>query len=243
MQFVSKTDMVAAALHELLITGEFEAGMKLRQRDLAERFDVSLTPVREALRRLESEGLVQYDTHRGASVASAILSPTEENFRVRAALEPLAAGFAATRITPEEIKELRAINDELRTQTERDERAQELNRRFHFTIYEAARSPLLLALIRLLWRSLTPRITRPLAESVRQHDEILSALERGSQEEAENAVRNHVMTLLAYRASRDDSTTAEVNGPAGQEHEDGRAVSRDAAPGSLADRTPDEVTP
>jgi DNA-binding GntR family transcriptional regulator len=201
MQFVSKTDMVAAALHELIITGEFESGARLRQRELASRFGVSLTPVREALRRLQSEGLIQYDVHRGATVTGTIFTPTEENFQVRAALEPLAAGLAATRITSEEIAELRQINDELRTRTERDEAAQELNRRFHFVLYEAARSPLLLALLRLLWRSLTPRINRPLAVSVSQHDEMLAALERRSREETERSVRNHILTLLEYRIS------------------------------------------
>lgn len=204
MQFVSKTDMAAAALHELIITGEFPPGTKVRQRELAARLGVSLTPVREALRRLESEGLVEYDVHRGATVAEAIFTPTEENFQVRAALEPLAAGLAATRISGEELAELRRINDQLRARSERDEVAQELNLRFHFHIYEACRSPLLLALLRLLWRSLTPRITRPLAISVRQHDDILAALERGSREDTEEAVRNHITTLLEYRRSTED---------------------------------------
>lgn len=216
MEFVSKPDMVAAALHELIIAGEFESGMRLRQRELAERFGVSLTPVREALRRLESEGLVEYDVHRGATVAGTIFTPTEENFQVRAALEPLAAGLAALRITPDELIELREINDQLRARPTRDSTAQQLNSRFHFRIYEACKSPLLLALIRLLWRSLTPRITRPLGISVRQHDDIVAALERGSRAETEEAVRNHVMSLLEYRTIEDAGATSD-------EAEEGRA--------------------
>ena len=62
--YVSKTDMVAALIRELIITGELTTGEQLRQRDLAQRFGVSQTPVREALRRLESEGLVIGDNHR-----------------------------------------------------------------------------------------------------------------------------------------------------------------------------------
>ena len=228
MQFVSKTDMVAAALHELIITGEFEPGMRLRQRDLAERFDVSLTPVREALRRLQSEGLVEYDVHRGATVAQAIFTPTEENFQVRAALEPLAAGVAALRITPDELAELREINDELRVRPTRDGAAQELNRRFHFRIYEACKSPLLLTLIRLLWRSLTPRITRPLDISVAQHDEILAALERGSRSDTEAAVRNHVTSLLEYRAVEETDATRVAGG-------DGRTAGSQPASADAAD--------
>src|SRR5215469_11837826 len=66
--YVSKTDLVAALIRELIITGELAAGEQLRQRDLAQRFHVSQTPVREAMRRLESEGLVVGDTHRGFTV-------------------------------------------------------------------------------------------------------------------------------------------------------------------------------
>src|SRR5580704_17973876 len=66
--YVSKTDLVAALIRELIITGELAAGGQLRQRELAQRFGVSQTPVREAMRRLESEGLVVGDTHRGFTV-------------------------------------------------------------------------------------------------------------------------------------------------------------------------------
>ena len=68
--YVSKTDLVAALVRELVITGELEPGEQLRQRDLAQRFHVSQTPVREAMRRLESEGLLTCDTHRGFTVVA-----------------------------------------------------------------------------------------------------------------------------------------------------------------------------
>ena len=64
LQYASKSDIVCAMLRELIISGELAAGEALRQRDLAARFGVSQTPVREALRRLESEGLVVNDPHR-----------------------------------------------------------------------------------------------------------------------------------------------------------------------------------
>ena len=68
--YVSKTDLVAGLIRELIITGELEPGEQLRQRDLAQRFHVSQTPVREAMRRLESEGLLACDTYRGFTVAA-----------------------------------------------------------------------------------------------------------------------------------------------------------------------------
>src|SRR6266851_3554875 len=73
--YVSKTDLVAALIRELIITGGLDPGEQLRQRDLAQRFGVSQTPVREAMRRLESEGLLVCDTHRGFTVYSCARSP------------------------------------------------------------------------------------------------------------------------------------------------------------------------
>ena len=96
--YVSKTDMVAALIREQIITGELPAGEQLRQRDLAQRFQVSQTPVREAMRRLESEGLVIGDTHRGFTVVEPDDGPVEENFQIRAALESLGASLAARKI-------------------------------------------------------------------------------------------------------------------------------------------------
>ena len=83
--YVSKTDLVAALIRELVITGELEPGEQLRQRDLAQRFHVSQTPVREAMRRLESEGLLTCDTHRGFTVVAPDVGRVEENFQIRAA--------------------------------------------------------------------------------------------------------------------------------------------------------------
>ncbi len=93
--YVSKTDLVAALVRELVITGELGPGEQLRQRDLALRFGVSQTPVREAMRRLESEGLLVCDTHRGFTVVTPGDGRVEENFQIRAALESLGASLAA----------------------------------------------------------------------------------------------------------------------------------------------------
>src|SRR5215468_10670102 len=176
--YVSKTDLVAALIRELIITGELAAGAPLRQRDLAQRFYVSQTPVREAMRRLESEGLVVGDTHRGFTVVEPDDGPIEENFQIRAALESLGASLAARKIDEQGLAALQALNDRMSALPDDDTRYADLNREFHFTVYEYAHSPLLLTLMRLLWASLHggPRVTRSHAESARQHDEILAAL-------------------------------------------------------------------
>jgi DNA-binding GntR family transcriptional regulator len=193
--YISKTDLVAALLRELVITGELAAGEQLRQRDLAQRFGVSQTPVREAMRRLESEGLLICDTHRGFTVVPPDDGRIEENFQIRAALESLGASLAARKIDAQGLARLRDLNDKMRALADDDPAYAELNREFHFTVYEYAHSPLLLSLMRLLWASLHPgpRVSRTHAESARQHDEILSALTEGDAVAASARTYQHIM--------------------------------------------------
>jgi DNA-binding GntR family transcriptional regulator len=193
--YVSKTDMVAALIREQIITGELAAGEQLRQRDLAQRFQVSQTPVREAMRRLESEGLVIGDTHRGFTVVEPDDGPVEENFQIRAALESLGASLAARKIDAAGLARLEELNDQMRAMGEGDPRYAALNREFHFTVYEYARSPLLLSLMRLLWASLHggPKVARTHAESARQHDAIVAALRAGDPAAAAAGTYQHIM--------------------------------------------------
>jgi DNA-binding GntR family transcriptional regulator len=200
---VSKTDMVAALIRQLIITGELGAGEQLRQRDLAQRFHVSQTPVREALRRLESEGLVLGDTHRGFTVVEPDDGPVEENFQIRAALESLGASLAAHKIRAEGLRRLQGLNDRMRALHDGDPRYAGLNHEFHFTVYEYAGSPLLLSLMRLMWASLGggPAVLRSHAESARQHEAILGALRDGDAAVAAAQTREHIMSAAPLAAA------------------------------------------
>jgi DNA-binding GntR family transcriptional regulator len=193
--YVSKTDMVAALIREQIITGGLAAGEQLRQRDLAQRFQVSQTPVREAMRRLESEGLVIGDTHRGFTVVQPGDGPVEENLQIRAALESLGAALAARKIDAAGLARLEELNDQMRAMTGDDPGYADLNREFHFTVHEYARSPLLLSLMRLLWASLHggPKVTRTHAESAGQHDAIVAALRAGDPAAAAAGTHQHIM--------------------------------------------------
>jgi DNA-binding GntR family transcriptional regulator len=193
--YTSKTDLVAALIRERIITGELATGEQLRQRDLAQRFSVSQTPVREAMRRLESEGLLRSDTHRGFTVVAPDAGRAEENFRIRAALESLGASLAARKADPAGLRRLRELNEQMRVLADDDPGYAELNRQFHFTVYEYAHSPLLLSLMRLLWASLhgSPGVSRTHAESARQHDEILAALAEGDSDAASARTYQHIM--------------------------------------------------
>jgi len=196
LHYSSKSDIVCAMLREMIISGELSASEPLRQRDLAGRFGVSQTPVREALRRLESEGLVVNDPHRGATVAESRNGIVQDNSQIRAALEPLGARLAALAITDEQIAELQRLNDAIVGLEGDDEGYGELNRQFHFAIYEAAGSPMLLSMMRLLWHAMPqgPRVTRPHAESASQHQELIEALAAHDPERAATITQQHILS-------------------------------------------------
>lgn len=195
MQYSSKSDIVCAMLRELIISGELEPSEPLRQRDLAARFGVSQTPVREALRRLESEGLVVNDPHRGATVSESRSGVIEDNAQIRSALEPLGARLAANAITDEQLATLRRLNDEMTGVDEGDAHYGVLNREFHFAIYQAAASPMLLSMMRLLWQAMPdgPKVTRSHRESAAQHAALIDALAAGDAERAAEITRTHIM--------------------------------------------------
>jgi len=203
--YVSKSDMVTDALRELITDGQISPGTPLRQRQLAEQFEVSYTPVREALRRLESEGLVVTDVHRGATVARAESDALEENYRILAALESLAGSIAVSKMTDQDMAEVEDLYQQVAACDPDDEHLAELNRRFHFRVYECARSPMLLLLMRLLWRSFSqgPQHGRPHQESVEQHAQLLAALKDRDEELVATIIRNHVLGSIPYlRRSR-----------------------------------------
>ncbi len=198
--YVSKSDMVTDVVRNLITDGQLSPGTPLRQRDLAEQFEVSYTPVREALRRLESEGLVVTDVHRGATVARTESEQLEENYRILAALESLAGSLAVAKITDDDIADIEARCREVAACLPDDDRLAELNRQFHFRIYECARSPMLLLLMRLLWRAFPhgPQAGRPHQESARQHDALVGALKCRNEEQVVAIIRAHVLGSINY---------------------------------------------
>ena len=140
-EYLSKSDVVAKGIRGLIQSGELLPGSVLRQRDLADRFRVSPTPVREALRQLESEGFVTNELHRGATVARTEGSGPEENRLIRAQLESLAVDLAATKVTEEDLRNLSEMLEELDSRPTDDPAWSTLDRRFHFAIYESRTLP------------------------------------------------------------------------------------------------------
>src|ERR671938_1585208 len=104
----TKADDIALALEDDIVSGRIEAGVVLRQEQLSERFGVSRTPIREALRRLAALGLVSFVPNRGVRVRTISREELHEAFMVRAELEALATEAAAEKITQEQLQELDA---------------------------------------------------------------------------------------------------------------------------------------
>jgi DNA-binding GntR family transcriptional regulator len=198
--YLSKTDFIAGLLRELIITGDLRPGEALRQRDLADRFGVSPTPVREALRRLESEGLVRYDAHRGSTVIEASGGDLQEKYQIRAALEGLAASLAAPKISDDDIRELESYNERLADVSLTPDEVNDINRTLHFRVYEMAGSQVLVALMRLLWQSFPqgPQMARPREESIAEHKQLIEALQRRDAAAAKGITEQHILGALPH---------------------------------------------
>jgi DNA-binding GntR family transcriptional regulator len=199
----TRAGSVANELRRLIRSGELPAGTRLRQVDIADRFNVSTTPVREAFTSLAREGLVRQDAHRGVVVFVPSADDLEQNYELRIALEPLAAKIAATNITPEEIALLDQLLKEMRKAMRGDlsRYGSELNPRFHASIYDAARRPRLAEMISQLrdaaaaytqLLSLKPQPKSYVQTAQDEHEEIVDALRARAPKRVSDAMTKHL---------------------------------------------------
>jgi DNA-binding GntR family transcriptional regulator len=141
------TDALVEALRDEIRTGQIEPGSRLRQAQVAERFQVSTTPVREAFAALEREGLLVGSPHRGVVVFKPSAEDLKETYEIRIPLEALATEKAVENMTDADIAELKRLLDRMADSTDDRKRYSKLNREFHAAIYRAARRPKLERLI------------------------------------------------------------------------------------------------
>ena len=177
-------DELTDRLRALIVEGELAPGIKVPERALCERFGVSRTPLREALKVLASEGLVDLLHNRGARVSRLTLEALEEAFPVMGALEALAGELAAANITDAEIAAIGQLHQVMVAHYRGGNRKAYFaaNQAIHEAILEAARNPTLIA----LYRGLAGRVRRARymanmsprrwAQAVEEHEEILEAL-------------------------------------------------------------------
>ncbi|HEY0602282.1 MAG TPA: GntR family transcriptional regulator [Herpetosiphonaceae bacterium] len=209
-RYRSTPEVVAHVLRQAIMAGVFQDGQALRQDELAAELGLSKIPVREALRRLEAEGLVVFYPNRGAVVAALSAAEAEEIAEMRVALETLALRLALPRLTPRVLTQARAILDELDHEAEVT-RWSTLNWEFHAALYAPAQRPRLLATITTLHSSVD-RYMRVIlvtmqhqAQSQQEHRALLSACEQHDETTACAILKGHITAaseMLAEHLTR-----------------------------------------
>jgi len=193
---------VVDILRERILSGELAPGTRLLQTEIAEQFEMSTTPVREALRQLAAEGLLDGDPHRGVTVHRTSLKELEDVYELRLVLEPMAMGATARKITPEVLE----VAEDLVEQMEavRDPAAWiSLNAEFHRVLAEAADRPRLATII----DNLRAVSAVYIATSIRglpkrrraanaEHRELIDACRSGDIERAQEIERRHLQHTL-----------------------------------------------
>jgi DNA-binding GntR family transcriptional regulator len=197
---ITRAEELRLQLADEIVRGALAPGSPLDETDIARRFSVSRTPVREALRQLAASGLVDARAHRGAVVARPTVERMTEMFEAMAELEAMCAGLAAERMAPAERHGLEAIHEELRvlSYAGNPERFHEVNERFHNAIYAGAQNTYI-AEITLATRVRVQPFRRAqfrnlgrLAKSQAEHDRVVVAIMRGDHVAAAAAMRAHI---------------------------------------------------
>lgn len=185
-------------------SGALVPGARLRETDLATRLGISRTPVREALRLLETDGLVTHLPRQGASLRRLDAPEVIELYEMRAVLEGTAARLAARAVTGVELTELRALNATLAV-APAGAAAQDINRQFHRALLDGARNRFLVKTMSALHKTLLilgpTTLTDPLrhVDAVAEHAAVLDALSDGDGARAQALMQDHVMAALAVR--------------------------------------------
>jgi DNA-binding GntR family transcriptional regulator len=199
-------DLAYGRIRDLILSGEIPPGARLAQVELAEKFGVSRTPVREALRRLAGEGLVEGYSNRGFRVVDLGLEEVMRRLEVRAILEPGIARLAAKRRAEEDLKNLeRAITREERAKN--GVAAHDASREFHILLARATGNVEMVRAIESLWlvevgRRLLTRRSAAMSgwrsDDIREHREILSAVSEKREDEAARLMASHVRGAIKH---------------------------------------------
>jgi DNA-binding GntR family transcriptional regulator len=239
---------VAERLRQLIYRGELAPGVWIDERTLSERFRISRTPLREAVKVLHAEGLVRLTPRRGAFVAGALTAQDlDEIFPLMALLEGLCAREAVGKATEEDVRRLEALHERLERHATAGEvdRYYEQNYAFHAAVQEVAANPWLsrtVADLRRFLRLLRGRQLRVpgrLEASLAEHRRFMRALRRRDPEEAERVMRAHLMAqrdaLAALDAGGLEEAVETRGAPARAKGT--RRASRAAAAGAASART------
>jgi DNA-binding GntR family transcriptional regulator len=202
---LSRAEFAYIEIMAKLRRGELRAGQRLREAELAVALGISRTPVREAIRRIASEGLIEVVAGRGLVVAEFDKQQVRELYALRAVLEGAAAQLAARHASPSELELMHAVLEQSQETANSPEELMQLNIQFHRAIHEAAHNRYLERALAQMSDSLAllPGTTfsepKRAAAAYAEHGAIFDALKRGKADLAEKAARHHIEMAGASR--------------------------------------------
>lgn len=199
-EYLPLRDVVFKTLRQAILKGELEPGERLMEIQLADRLGVSRTPIREAIRKLELEGLVLMIPRKGAEVAKISEKSLRDVLEIRRALDALAIELCIERMTEDDIKALSEAQEEFRKSVEGNEAMviAESDERFHDVIYNSTNNPRLVQMLNNLREQMYRYRLEYIKDAekrqilVSEHDQILKAIRERNVAEAKAAIRQHV---------------------------------------------------
>jgi DNA-binding GntR family transcriptional regulator len=194
----TKTELALQVLRDRIRTGELEPGRRLRLKDLTQELGMSPTPIREALRLLQADGIVDYRPHQGIVVAELSLQEIDDVLRLRRLLEPYAVERAVPNLTPARSRELERLHEKVLAvvASGRGTAVTDANAAWHWAIYEIAGSPHLKEFIRRLWDAYPWRTMWALPgrseQSAVEHQAVMDAIAAGDAKLAAERLAAHL---------------------------------------------------
>ncbi|MEM1342369.1 MAG: GntR family transcriptional regulator [Pseudomonadota bacterium] len=185
--------------------GDYAPGDRLRETEIADRLSLSRTPIREALRRLEADGIVEHKARIGAVIRALSYPEVVELYEMRLVLERTAAELAARHAVPAEIDTLDALNAEIGQCLSDSAQAAAINQQFHLSLYRAGRNRFLIEATRAMSNALMLLGPTTIADEARidvvcrQHQDIIDAVRSRDEEQAGAAAEAHLETSLRHR--------------------------------------------
>lgn len=202
---MSQGGVAYAKLHQAILDGIYQPGDRLREVEIAESLSLSRTPIREALRRLEADGIIEHRPRLGAVIRTLSQGEVVELYEMRIVLERTAAEMAAKHASDAETDELNDLNAAIAEASSDPHKAAAINQQFHRCIYLATRNRFLLESARALNNALMLLGPTTMADEgristvCRQHQDIIDAISAGDIEAAGASAEAHLQTSLRHR--------------------------------------------
>ncbi len=220
LELITAVDVAYKGIRSSILSGEFEPGMQLKLQNLGNRYSISLIPVREALRLLEAEGLVESVRNKGARVAAISMADALDVYRLRMLLETTALRMAFDHIDDDLIKKLQQYQRDMRDTFSKDRlKYLSLHQQLHFGIYNRCGSKWTIKLLGLLWNhsERLRRLSLPkvdLNAVTEDHSAIITALRGRNLRAATNALEHHIQVSITSLETTLQPASIEAASPA-----------------------------